>query len=174
MIEPTWKRIAAFHCEDDGTLGAVWFGYDDMTGVAHLYDVALFRNEIMLVMTDGIAARGRHIPLAWAKKDKSFADEFLNAGINVLPDHCVDTPADIAVWTKDVTKYLKTNRLKVEKRLGEWLREYKDYHKDGSSIPVHGFPLMSATRHAIQRINYAQAESFGKLHRRNHPKLAIV
>lgn len=174
MIEPTWKRIGAFHAEEDGTIGAVWLAHDEMSSVVHCYDVALFTREVPVVIADGIAARGRHYPFAWAKKDKAFADQFLDAGINVLPEPCMDDPAMVETISRQVWQMLRSSRFRVDKRVGEWLREYKEFFRDGTKVPPKGFPLMAATRHAIEMINYARPESFGVVQKKNYPNLAII
>lgn len=174
MIEPTWKRIGAFHSEDSGTIGAVWLAHDTVTSVVHVYDVALFTTEVPVVIAEAIGARGRHYPLAWSKKDKAFADQFLDAGINVLAEPCTDAPAMIEALSREIWQMLRSSRLRVDKRVGEWLREYKAFSRDGTSIPNKGFPLMAATRHAVEMMNYARAESYGRVERDNFPKLAIV
>lgn len=175
MIDPTWKRIAGVHVENDGTIGAVWLAHDTITSVVHLYDCALFRNEVPVVIEDAIAARGRRYPVAWAKKDKSFADVFLNAGIRMLPDPCEETSAMRELISRRVWQMMRASRFRVEQRLGEWLREYKEFFRDGSSVPEHGFPLMASTRHAIEMMSYARPEApVVNTPEQNYPKLAIV
>jgi len=173
MLEPTWKRIGAFHAEDNGAIGAVWMAHDETTSVVHIYDVAVFAREVPVIIAEGIAARGRHYPVAWAKKDKAFAKQFLDAGINTLPEPCMDDPAMIEAVSRQVEQMLRTSRLRVDKRVVEWLREYKDFFRDGASVPQKGFPLMAATRHAIEMIPYARAESLGHMKRKNYPELAV-
>lgn len=174
MIEPTWKRIGAFHAEDDGTIGVVWLAHDEISSVVHCYDAALFRCEVPVVIADGIAARGRHYPLAWAKKDKAFADQFMEAGINTLPEPCTDDPAMVEALSRQIWQMLRGSRFRVDKRVGEWIREREDFNRDGSTVPLKGFPLMAATRHAVEMINYARAESFGYAQKKNYPELALI
>lgn len=174
MIDPTWKRIGGFHVEDDGKIGAVWMAHDVNSSVVHIYDAALFHHEVPVVIADGIAARGRHYPLAWPKKDKAFADKFLEAGIHVLHDPCADDAGMVEVNSRVIEQMLRNNRLRVDKRVGEWLREYNDFFRAGSNVPAKGFPLMAATRHAVEMISYARAESTGFAKRRTAPKLALV
>lgn len=174
MIDASWKRIGGFHVEDDGTIGAVWMAADPMSAVVHIYDAALFRHEVPVVIADGIAARGRHFPVAWAKKDKGFADTLLEVGINILHDPCTDDPGMIEVNSRVIEQMLRGSRLRVDKRVSEWLREYNDFFRSGSNVPAKGFPLMAATRHAIEMIDYARAESHGYARSENAPRLAIV
>lgn len=159
MIEPTWRRVAGVHLEDDGVVGAVWIAWDTITSVVHLYDAALFKTEVPVVIEDGISARGRYYPVAWAEKDKAFADALLDAGINMLPDGCKDDQAMAELQSRAIWQMLRGSRFRVDKRVGQWLREYKDFFRDEAQIPLKGFPLMAATRHAVEMLDYAVAES---------------
>lgn len=174
MIEPTWNRISAIHLEDDGTVGAVWLALDTVTSVLHIYDAAVFKQEVEVVIREGIACRGRRIPLAWRKQDKPMAEQLLEHGINVLHDPCGDTQAYAEVISREIWSRLRTGRLRVDKTVAEWLREYKNYYKDRGQVPLAGFPLMAATRHAIEMLNWAQPEHMPGSRRLNHPKVAIV
>ena len=177
MIESHWARIAGVHMEDNGTVGAIWLAHDTVTGVAHLYDAALFRTEVPVVIEDGISARGRQFPVAWAEKDKEFADALLNGGVNMLPDGCKDNQAMAELISRRVWQMLRGSRFRVDKRVGQWLREYKDFFRDEAAIPLKGFPLMAATRHAIEMIDWAVPESrymSASASKQNAPKLAII
>jgi len=174
MIDPTWKRIAGFHLEDDGTLGAVWLAHDDISSIVHLYDAALFTREVPAVICTGIAARGRHLPMAWRKKDEAMSEKLDEAGVYMLPDPSADDPAMAEVISRDIWQRLRTGQFRVEKRVGEWLEEYRKFYRDGQAIPKAGFPLMAATRHAIEMLPYATAEYSGRKSMSNHPTMSIV
>ena len=175
MVEPTWKRIAGVHVDDDGTVGAVWVAADPVTKITHVYDAAVFRNEVPVVIHDAIAARGRHYPVAWAKKQKSFADKLLDAGVRVLPEPCEDDPMTRELLAKQIWQLMRGKLFFVDRRVGEWMREYKEYFREGGKVPEIGFPLMAATRHAIEKIEYARAErEISTRPKQNYPKLAIV
>lgn len=174
MIEPTWKRIAGFHLEEDGTLGAIWLAHDDVASVVHLYDAALFKREVPAVICEGIAARGRHFPMAWRKKDSAMAEKLDEAGVYTMPDPCADDPAMAEVISRDIWQRLRTGQFRVERRVGEWLDEYRKFYREGQAIPKAGFPLMAATRHAIEMLPYAQAEFGARQSSTNHPEMSIV
>lgn len=176
MIEPTWKRIAGVHLEDNGTVGAVWLAWDTVTSVVHVYDAALFATEVPVVIEDGIAARGRYYPVAWAEKDKAFADALLDAGINMLPDGCKDDQPMAELVSRRIWQMLRGSRFRVDKRVRQWLREYNQFDRDEAQIPMKGFPLMAATRHAVEMLDYAVAESTHHIagEERNAPRLAII
>ena len=174
MISASWRRIGAFHLEPDGTLGAVWLAHDTATSVVHCYDAALFSREVEAVIMTGLAARGRHYPMAWRKKDKAMADKLEEAGINILPDPSQDDPAMAEVISREIWQRLRTSQFRVDRSVGEWLEEYRTYFRDESKVPDKGFPLMAATRHAIEMLPYAEAEHNAVKTMKNHPELAIV
>lgn len=174
MIEPTWKRISGFHLEEDGTLGAVWIAHDDVASVVHLYDAALFTREVPAVICEGIAARGRHFPMAWRKKDAAMAEKLEEAGVYTLADPCTDDVAMAEVISRDIWQRLRTGQFRVERRVGEWLEEYRKFYREGQAIPKAGFPLMAATRHAIEMLPYAQAEFGATKHSNNYPEVNVV
>jgi len=174
MIESHWKRMAGMHVDDDGTVGVVWIAHDEDHNTVHVYDSAIFRVEVRAVIAEGIAARGRHYPLAWRQKDKAFADDLLDAGINVIPEACVDNQAMAEVISREIWQKLRTGLFRVERRVGDWLKEYKRYDRNEAQVPTTGFPLMSATRHAIEMLPYAKPERVPGNKQANYPKLALI
>jgi hypothetical protein len=174
MIEPTWYRICGIHLEPDGTMGAVWMALDTVTSTAHLYDTALFTREVPAVITTAMTARGRTIPVAWRKKDKAMADKLMDAGCDILPDPCADDSAMVEVNSRVIWERLRQGRLKVDKRLGDWLQEYQTFFRDSGDVPDKGFPLMAATRHAIEMLDWARPEQGFAKKSVNYPRVAIV
>jgi hypothetical protein len=180
-LEPYWRRIAGMHIEDNGDLGAVWLAYDEQAGVVHIYDAALFRNEVPAVIQYGISARGRQIPLAWRKQDKPMADALLDAGINTLVDPYEETPSIIEIDTQEIFQRLRASALRVERRVSEWLDEYKrmqrELKSDGAAsrwvVPPKGFPLIAATRCAIKMLPWAEAEYDRFQQTENYPDIKV-
>jgi len=162
------------HNDEDGTLGVVWLALDDRSSVVHCYDAAIFRLEVFAVIADSIAARGRWIPLAWRKDDEAFANKLQDAKINVLPEPSVDKPQVAEVVSRDIWLRMRGNRFKVEQSVYSWLEEYKVYYRDESKVPKKGFPLMAATRHAMDQLPYAKAQALPGSKKPNFPKVAIL
>lgn len=158
MLEPGWRRIAGIHAQDDGTIGAVWIAHDTTSDTTHLYDAAIFRREVLAVIAEGLTARGRWIPVAWQKDATEFADKLLDRGVNMLPEYCGDSQGTAEVISREVWQRMRTSRFRVERRVGEWLDEYKTFYRDEAKVPLEGFPLMSATRHALEMLAYAMPQ----------------
>lgn len=174
VIEPTWRRIAGVHLEEDGTAGAVFLAHDTVSSVVHCYDAALFRAEVPAVISEGIAARGRWIPIAWRKPDKEFAESLRSAGLNLLPEPVADNQAVAEVISREIWQRLRAGRFRVDKRVFEWLNEYRSFNREESKVPMNGFPLMSATRYAIEHLAYAKAQSHSVMKGAQYPKVAII
>jgi len=75
MIDNTWKRLAAFHVQDEGKIGAIWLAMDPTLDQMHLYDACVFEREVLAVIAEGFNCRGRWIPVAFREKDKDTANK---------------------------------------------------------------------------------------------------
>lgn len=147
------KRIASIHVEKEGLIAAVWMGHEKLSDCVTLYDCCKFNNEVFPVISEGINARGRWIPIAWEKKAKDVADKFLDRGCSMLYDPVDETPFLAQMLSRDIAERMRTGRFKVEKRLGEWLSEFKVFNESDGQIPTESFPLMAATRYGIACID---------------------
>jgi len=174
MIDPYWKRIAGMHQDDDGTIGVVWLAHDEMSNTVHVYDAAVFRVEVEAVIAEGIAARGRNIRLAYRKRDEDYAKRLRDSGLRLVPETCADNDQMAEIISREIWQKMRTGQFRVERRVGDWLKEYKRYDRDQNKVPTAGFPLMSATRHAIEMLPYARAEKSRTAKKNNYPKLALV
>lgn len=174
MIDQAWKRIAGIHVENEGEIGAVWIAHDTIADVTHLYDAAIFKREVIAVIGEGIAARGRWIPLAWHKDGEEFADKLKERGINVLHEPSADKQSVAEVLSREIWQRMRTGRFRVERSVAEWLEQYKAFYRAETKIPLEGYPLMSATRHAIEMLGYARPERMPGSQRLNYPKIKVV
>ncbi|MEQ8504595.1 MAG: hypothetical protein RIB80_04665 [Rhodospirillales bacterium] len=174
MIDPHWRRICGLHMTDDGDLAAVWLAHDRDVDAAHLYDCCVFRREVMAVIAEGINCRGRYMPVAWERGMKATADQLLERGVNVLPELYVEDDSMAEVMSGDVSERMRTGRFKVERRLQEWLDEFRGFSRRDGKIPRDTFPLMAATRCAVAQVKYAKPAARARRQTLNHPKLAVI
>jgi hypothetical protein len=174
VIPDYWKRIAGMHADEDGTVGVVWLAIDDRSSVIHCYDAATFKTEVLAVIADSVHARGRWIPVAWRKKDEPFANKLMDRKINVLPEPSSDSAAVVEVVSRDIWLRMRGSRFKVDETVYPWLEEFNVFYRDESKVPDKGFPLMAATRHAMEQLPYAKAQVMPGSKRPNHPKVAIL
>jgi hypothetical protein len=173
LIAPEWKRIGGIHVQKDGIISVVWMAHDRSTDCIHLYDACVFKREVMAVIAEGLNARGRWIPIAWTQDAKEMADNLLDRGLKMLPEPASDTDASAEMTSRDIWERMRSGRFKVDKRLGEWLAEFKSFSRQDSKIPRDGAPLMSATRHAVASLDWAQRQSAPRTSG-TYPQIAIV
>lgn len=174
MMQPEWRRIAGIHVQNDAEMGVVWLAHDKTTDTIHLYDACLFKREVMAVIAEGLNARGRWVPIAWESSAKDFAEKLLERGCNTLHDPVSETEAMAEVLTRDISERMRTGRFKVDKRLAEWLTEFKSHRRDDSKVPRTSSPLMSATRYAVAALEYARRQGPKSKTGNNFPRLSIL
>lgn len=151
-----WRRIAGIEVEDDGKVAAVWMGHDKLSDVVTLYDACKFNAEVLAVISEGLNARGRWIPIAWNVTSKDFSDKIAERGCNVLFEGLKETPQMAEIASRDIEERMRTGRFKVDRRLAEWLSEFELFSKQSGKIPTAGYPLMAATRYAIAQLDLAK------------------
>ena len=174
MIEPGWACIAGIHFQPEGGAAAVWIAHDKQTDVLHLWDCALFLREPPVVIAAGVNAHGRWIPIAWEKDAKDLIAQLLERGCNTLPEAAHETPILADAISRDVWERMRTGRFKVERRLAEWLDEYKSFIREEGQVPLKSHPLMSATRHAVADMAYARRQGRKSKLGTNFPRIAMI
>lgn len=108
------------------------------------------------MIAEGLNARGRWIPIAWT--DKDISDKLLERGCNMLYEPCKDTPSISEVVSRDIWERMRTGRFKVDKRIREWLDEYRTFYRKDQKVPSGTHPLMAATRHAVSQLDMAKRQ----------------
>lgn len=173
-IQSDWYRIAGLQVQEDGTTAVVWAAHDKTTDIVHLYDCALFKREVLAVIAEGINARGRWIPVCWNREAKEIADKLLERGVNMMPEHVESSQPAIEAASLEIWERMRSHRFKVDKRLGEWLEEYRTFYRQDRKVPTDTHPLMAATRHAVAQLDYARRQSMRRGATTNYPKVAMV
>lgn len=168
------RRIAAIHVEDEGKIGAVWISHCKISDVATIYDCCKFNNEVLAVISEGLNARGRWIPIAWEKRAKDVSDKLLSRGCTMLFEPVDETPFSAQMVSRDILERMRTGRFKVEKRLGEWTQEFNLFNEQEGQIPVGSFPLMAATRYAIACLDQGRRLKTIPKKQGNAPKFATI
>jgi hypothetical protein len=173
-MSDTDKRLAAVHVEDEGRMACVWVMHDKLSDCVTVYDACKFNNEVLVVIAEGLNARGRWIPIAWESKSKDVADKLLEKGCSMLYEPLKESPVMAQMLSRDLEERMRTGRFKVDQRLGEWKQEFKVFNESGGKVPLGSFPLMAATRYAIACLD--QGKRFRSIAKRtvNAPKVAMI
>jgi hypothetical protein len=175
VIENGWRRIAGIHCQQDGEKVAVWLAHDKTADVVHLYDCVNFRRAGYAVIVDGMIARGRWVPIAWEAGSKEIIEKLLDRGCNTLPEPVKQTQVLAEAIVTDIEGRMETGRFKVERWLSEWLDEYRSFQRDEGLVPLKSHPFMSATRYAMEDLDFAKAQGRkGKDANITYPKVAMI
>lgn len=169
-----WRRIAGVEIEEDGKVAAVWLGHDRLSDVVTLYDACKFNAEVLAVISEGMNARGRWIPIAWNVTSKDFSDKIMERGCNVLFEGLKETPQMAEMASRDIEERMRTGRFKVDRRLAEWLSEFELFSKQGGKIPVSGYPLMAATRYAIGQLDLAKKLQSPRKIKANERRISMI
>lgn len=173
-MTPDARRICGIEVEDDGTIAVVWMGHDKLSDVVTLYDCCRFNAEVLAVISEGLNARGRWIPIAWNVEDRDFSDKLLDRGCNMLFDGLKETPQMAEMSSRDIEERMRTGRFKVDRRLAEWLSEFELFGKEGGKIPTSGYPLMAATRYAIAQMDSAKRLQQPRKSKINERRIAMI
>jgi hypothetical protein len=173
-MTPDARRICGIEVEDDGTIAVVWMGHDKLSDVVTMYDCCRFNAEVLAVISEGLNARGRWIPIAWNVEDKDFSDKLLDRGCNMLFDGLKETPQMAEMSSRDIEERMRTGRFKVDRRLAEWLSEFELFGKEGGKIPTSGYPLMAATRYAIAQMDSAKRLQQPRKSKINERRIAMI
>lgn len=174
MIDQSWPRIGAIAIEKNGDIGAAWLTYDRNTDGMLLYDCCIFRREAPAVIVEGLNARGRFVPVAYAASSKAFADDLLKRGVNMMFDQADDSQAMAEVVSRAMAERMRSGRFRVERRLAEWLEEMERMQRHEGPVPLEGFPVMTAARFALQMMEHARKPPSTVGRRNLYPKVAIV
>lgn len=172
MIDANFGRVAGISVVEEGTLAAVWLAYDKQTDTAHLYDCALF-DAPMDRIAEGLNARGREIPVAWAASAKSVADRLLyDYGVNTITSNDAVADGLAALEMKSLVARLNGQRLIIDPRCKEWTREYAAWTRDEAPVPES--PLLVATRIAFGRLDYARPRQRTRGTQAAYPRISLV
>jgi hypothetical protein len=138
-----------------------------------VYDTYRVKEQTPVVHAAAMKAKGTWIPVAWPhdglQHDKGsgamIANQYREQGVNMLKEKATHKPEKgkkegtggygIEAGISDMLSRMQTGRLKVFRQLGDWLEEYRGYHrKDGLIVKEHD-DLMSATRVGIMMLRFS-------------------
>lgn len=172
MIEPHFKRIAGMHVCKNGDVAIVWLAHDTVVDDVTVYDAAIFKIEVPVVIAESINARGRWIPIGWSHEEMQ--KSLLDRGCRMLPDKTSDSDEMAEMVSREMWERIRSKRLHAQKRLRNWLEEAKTIERDAGKIPRDSHPLMAATRIAMSNLNFARRQQPARAKRKNFVRMAIV
>jgi len=174
MIPSHWPRLAGMDIGWDHPTAVVWLAWDRDTDIVYLYDAYRVSEQLPVVHSASILARGPWIPVAWPhdalQHDKSsgvkVADSYRKLNVKMLPQKATHPPEpgmlegtggySFEAGVMEMAERLKTGRLRVAKHLNDWFEEYRMYHRKDGLIVKENDDLMSATRVGLMMLRHAK------------------
>lgn len=160
------------HVCKNGDVAIVWLAHDKTVDDVTVYDAAIFKVEVPVVIAESINARGRWIPVAWSHEEMQ--QSLLDRGCRMLPDKTSDSDEMAEMVSREMWERIRSKRLHAQKRLRNWLEEAKTIERDGGKIPKDSHPLMAATRIAMSNLHFARRQAPPTAKKKLFVKHAIV
>ena len=176
LIDPVflpeeWPRIAGLDFGWEHPTAVVWAAWDREEDVVYIYDCYRQSKAPPAIHAQAIRSRPGFIPIIWPhdghRKDSmgnpGLADQYRDLGVNMMPFHFENPPAigerrgnnSVETGIMDILQRMEDGKFKVFATLGEWLEEFRMYHrKEGKIVPIRD-DLMAATRYAIMSVRFA-------------------
>ncbi len=166
-----WPRIVGLDFGWDHPAAAAWLAWDRDTDTVYVYDTFRVRETSVAMQAPLIAARGRWMPVAWPhdglQHDKGsgeqLAGQYRALGVNLLPERATfeDGSNGLEAGISDLLTRMQTGRFKVFSTCGDWLEEWRLYHRKEGLIVKLRDDLQSATRYGVMMLRFAVVEPRG-------------
>jgi len=157
-ISSEWPRIIGLHSDKSGKIAAVWMAVDKITDRIFLYDTAIFERDVFAVIAERLKGKD-DIPIAWEKSGEEVALKLKERKCKVLKDGYKETPALAEVIAVEIWGQMEAHKFLVGDHNKQWFEERERFWLTDEKVPLEGFPLMSATRHAMVNLKRAKAVS---------------
>ena len=165
-IPEHWRQIIGLDFGWDHPTAAVRLVYDPDDDVIHVTSAYRQAKQTPIIHAAAIRPWGDWIPVAWPRDglqtDKGsglqIANIYKQQGLNMLSEFAQfpdKRGVGLEAGLLEMQQRFDTARLKVNKNLGDWIDEYRQYHRvDGVVYPLRE-DLMCATRYAVMMLRYA-------------------
>ena len=168
-IPSHWRRVAGIDFGWDHPTAIVHLAYNADSDVIYLYYSYKQSEQTPVFHAAALKSQGDWIPVAWPhdgyQHDKgsglSLAHQYVELGVRMIPEHAQFESGGFGVEAgiMDLLDRMKTGRFKVFSTSGDWMEEFRRYHrKDGKIVARHD-DLMSATRYAAMSLRYARPQA---------------
>jgi hypothetical protein len=99
---------------------------------------------------------------------EGLGSQYREQGLNLLLNHAThaDGGNGLEAGVMEMLDRMQTGRLKVFRHLGDWLGEFRMYHRQDGKIVNERDDLISATRYAVMMKRFAETAP--------GPKLSII
>lgn len=128
--------------------------HDKVTDRIFVYDTVLFERQVFAVIAERL---GKVIPISWENEGEEITKKLKERGCKVLLEGYRETPALAEVIAREIWGMIEGRKFLVGDHNKQWFDERERFWLSGDEqVPLEGFPLMSATRHAIINLKKAK------------------
>lgn len=171
FIPPHWKQIIGIDFGWDHPTAAIRLVYDEEVDCIHVTNAYRQSEQLPLVHAAAIKPWGAWIPVAWPhdgyQHDKGsgneLAQQYRSLGCNMCEEHATfgdDRTNGVEAGIMDMLTRMQTGRWKVDANLGEWLEEFRMYHRKDGKVVKNRDDLLSASRYALMMLRFALPQSY--------------
>lgn len=165
-IPDHFKQIIGLDFGWDHPTAASRLAYDPENDVIHLVDCYRQRKETPVIHASAIKRWGDWIPVAWPKDglqtDKGsglqVASIYRAQGLTMLSEHA-QFPDKRGIGVEagliEMAQRFDNGGLKVNRNLGQWIDEYRMYHRVDGKVVAINEDLICSTRYGIMSLRYA-------------------
>lgn len=165
-IPDTWACIGGIDFGWDHPTAAVKLAHDRDTDCVYITAAYRVREQPPLIHSAALKPWGDNMPWAWPhdglRRDRSgetLSQEYVGHGLEMLPDRAQfeDGGNGVEAGLMMMLERMMSSRLKVFSNLGDWLDEFRLYHRKDGLVVKEFDDLMDATRYALMMLRFADA-----------------
>ncbi len=168
-IDSSWPQINGMDFGFDHPFAAVNIAWDRDADVVYVTKTYRSAQTTPPIHASAIRPWGVWVPCAWPhdgyQHDKGSGDQlaqlYRDEGLRMLQEHATHDEGGYGVEAgiTEMLVRMQTGRLKVFRTCGDWLEEFRIYHRKGGLIVKERDDLMSATRIAVMMLRKARTHS---------------
>jgi phage terminase large subunit-like protein len=168
VIPKHWAQIGGLDFGWDHPFGAARIAWDRDQDV--IYVIANYREREVtpIIHSAALKAWGSWMPWAWPhdglQHDKGSGDQlaaqYRAQGLNMTIERATfdDGTNGVEAGLSDMLQRMQTGRWKVFSTCGEWLEEFRLYHRKDGKVVKERDDVISASRYALMMKRFAETE----------------
>lgn len=171
-IAKHWAQIGGMDFGWDHPFGAVRMAWDRDNDCVYVVANYRQRETTPILHAASIREWGDWLPWAWPhdglqhSKDsgEQLAEQYKRQRVNMLPERATfeDGTNGVEAGVSDMLQRMQTGRWKVFNTCGEWIEEFRLYHRKDGKIVKERDDVLSASRYALMMLRFAIAKPNGQ------------
>ena len=160
-----WPRICGIDLGFDHPFAAAWLAWDRDADCVYVIDTYRERAVTMAVHVAAIRARG-DVVVAWPhdglQHDRQAGDPmaaiYKKQGLRMLDERATfpDGSNSVEAGVLEMLDRMQTGRLKIFSHLGDWIEEFRMYHRKDGRLVKERDDLLSAARYGLMMLRFAR------------------